>query len=535
MKQKRFLLTVLSLVLVAAISIAGTFAYLTDRDSKANVFTLGDVRIELHENFQQGAKLIPGVDIEKTPTITNKGDNDAWVWLTFSIPSALDNYIQGTETGSNENVIHWNPLGATTEGYVNDTRVNTAIASGYLDSSLTAEKILQDNMTWNVFNSINQGENVYKEDFNGIEYNTYVLLYNKALVKGETTLPSIYKVFLDAQVDIDPDGNWSKVNNGVVTKLNWNSNTNGAPVIYVSAYAIQADGFATVKEAYAAYGKQWGSNGIARPETKVEGNNKASILAAIDNAAPGSTVVLTEDVTISGYAATEKLVINKNVVLDLNGNTITTESGWGGIDLKGGASIINGTINHTGNTAAIKAFQVEKIENVTINLTETVGKTKGGIVLQEGNGCYIGSIKNVVINGATNGIECYRSTNDLAIGSMENVKINATQNGIYLNGAGKIGKISNCEINGGNIGINAYLANLWNISLDIENSKISGGVSGIDIWDENATNSGSTITFNYDTSSNFIGNTNNIKITLQEEITCNINGVKQNTPCNIYN
>ena len=45
---------------------------------------------------------------------------------------------QGTEQGSNENVIHWNPLGATTEGYVNQTRVDKAIADGHLEAGITA-------------------------------------------------------------------------------------------------------------------------------------------------------------------------------------------------------------------------------------------------------------------------------------------------------------------------------------------------------------------------------------------------------------
>ena len=167
-----------------------------------------------------------------------------------------------------------------------------------------------------------------------------------------------------------------------------------------------------------------------------------------------------------------------------------------------------------------------------INVTETAGKTKGGIVVQSGESS-IGSIKNVTIIGATNGIECNHSAGTLAIGSMENVKIDATANGIFLNGAGVIGKISNCEIKGGNIGINAYLANLWHISLNIENSKITGGTTGIDIWDEGYTNTGSTVTFNYDAESVFAGTRENIKITLQEEITCTENGVAVATPCDV--
>lgn len=274
-------------------------------------------------------------------------------------------------------------------------------------------------------------------------------------------------------------------------------------------------------------------NNTVDNETTVVATGDA-LKGAIANAGSGDTIMLAQDTTVAGYDANQKLVVDKDVVLDLNGKTITTECGWGGIDAKGGCTIKNGTINHTGNTAAIKAFQVESIENVTINVTETAGKTKGGIVIQSGADTYIGSLKNVTITGATNGIECYRSTNEAAIGIMENVKIDATQNGIYINGAGNIGKISNCEITAGDIGINAYLANLWHISLNIENSKISAGRHGIDIWDEAKVNTGSTVIFNYDDATTFVGGTYDIKVTLQEEIACTINGVTQTAPCEIY-
>jgi len=261
MKLKKILTTVLSLVLVVALTVAGTLAYLTDRDGKANVFTVGDVEITLEEDFEQGAQLVPGVNIEKMPKITNTGTNDAWVWMTFAIPAALDNWNPGTEEGSYENVIHWNPLGATTEGYVTEDRVNKAIADGYLPQGTTAQEIIDAGTTWDVFNALVNGGNCYKEKINEIDYNVYVIPYNKALEPGETTLPSIYNVFLDAKVDIDPEGNWYKVENGVATPIVWNTNDNGNPVVFVSAYAIQKDGFASVEEAYAAYQTQWGENG----------------------------------------------------------------------------------------------------------------------------------------------------------------------------------------------------------------------------------------------------------------------------------
>ena len=46
MKIKKYLLTGLSFVLVAAVAIGGTLAYLTSQDSDVNVMTLGNVDIE---------------------------------------------------------------------------------------------------------------------------------------------------------------------------------------------------------------------------------------------------------------------------------------------------------------------------------------------------------------------------------------------------------------------------------------------------------------------------------------------------------
>ena len=159
--MKKVIAIVLLVALVSAISIGATLAYLTDRDSEVNVFTIGDVTIDLEEEFEQNSTLIPGVKIEKKPTITNTGKNDAWVWLNFAIPAALDVNTPGSDVGSVDNVIHWNFRAATTEGYVNQDKVDKAIADGFLtDATLTADKILSENMTWDVMNSIAAGNNV---------------------------------------------------------------------------------------------------------------------------------------------------------------------------------------------------------------------------------------------------------------------------------------------------------------------------------------------------------------------------------------
>lgn len=254
--MKKLVAILLVVVLCCTVSIGLTLAYLTDRDSEANIFTVGNVSIDLTEDFEQGATLTPGVDIEKVPKITNTGENDAWVWMTIAIPSALDTWTPGSVEGSMTNIIHWNFLGATADGYVNDTRVEKAIADGYLPEGTTAQAMLDNKTTWDVVNGLE-----YTQEIDGVQYNVYTLRYNKVLAPEETTLPSLVKVYMDANVDIDTDGQWNIVENGVITKLDWNTNDDGAPVIYVSAYAMQAEGFDTVAEAYEAYQAQWGDKG----------------------------------------------------------------------------------------------------------------------------------------------------------------------------------------------------------------------------------------------------------------------------------
>lgn len=228
---KKILAWFLVVALTATAAIGGTLAYLTDRDSEANVFTVGNVSIDLEEDFDQGATLIPGVDIEKKPTITNTGSNDAWVWAEIAIPSELNS----TDTAS-KNIVHFNMSGAS-------------VADGL----------------WNWWDGEDYSESTYfvtEKTIDGASYDVYTVQYETALKPGDTTAePVITKVYLDPHVDIDPDGNWAWVENGAVTDINWNSNTDGSPVIYVSAYAMQTEGFGSVYAAYDAYQVQWGENG----------------------------------------------------------------------------------------------------------------------------------------------------------------------------------------------------------------------------------------------------------------------------------
>ena len=238
--MKKKILAICLVAIIAVMAIAGaTLAYLTDRDSAKNVFTFGNVNIQLNETFEDN-ELIPGKKLTKEATITNNGKNTAWVWITVAIPAELD-----TPTDASKNILHMNVPGC----YWDDYREVKAYWPDTQTEAVDLEK------TWDI------DKYVSTTTIDGVVYNVYTHLYHGKLAVGETTNTCLTGVYLDAHVDIAQDGQLYWVNNGEATKINWNVNTNGAPSVYVSAYAIQQEGFADVYEAYDAYAEQWGNNG----------------------------------------------------------------------------------------------------------------------------------------------------------------------------------------------------------------------------------------------------------------------------------
>lgn len=332
--MKKVISLLLVMALTATAAIGGTVAYLTDRDSEANVFTVGDVSIDLTEDFEQGAELIPGVDIKKEAKITNTGKNDAWVWMTLAVPAALDS---DAELGT-ENVLHWNMPGCFWYTYHNqDKYIKSGIAAGYLPEGSSG---VADEDSW-----INNNTSV-KETINGVDYNVYTFMYKGAIVPGETTNIALSKVYLDAAVDIDPNGDWYTVKDGVATELGWNSNTNGAPVVYVSAYAMQKEEFETVEAAYAAYNKQWTTtdgvnNGLewGTAAQVVEVSNLDDVKAALENA-NGEPVII--DANGADLGDVDDVTFNDGSVL--KDATFSGESNYG--------QNVNGTATFVGCTFA---------------------------------------------------------------------------------------------------------------------------------------------------------------------------------------
>ena len=209
-RKKALLLTLCSVLLVAA-SVLGTMAYLTSTDKVTNTFTVGQVKIKLDEakanadgSLVPGAdrvkensyKLLPGHTYNKDPMVTVvKGSEDSYVKMTvtFSKADELDAIFD--------------PTGADL----------TSIFNGY------------DSATW-----------IYKGNTKDDAANTrtYEFWYKDTVGAPDTD------VALDALFD-------SITVPGTITNEQLASIE--GMTITVNGYAIQADGFDSAEDAWAAF------------------------------------------------------------------------------------------------------------------------------------------------------------------------------------------------------------------------------------------------------------------------------------------
>ncbi len=224
------------------------------------------------------------------------------------------------------------------------------------------------------------------------------------------------------------------------------------------------------------------------PSGSVKVATKAELDAAIAAAQEGDTILLTADIDYTGTASLE---INEAITLDLGGKTLTTYGTHGGLRLKEDCSIKNGTLNHKGTVAAIKAWNVKTIEDVVIDVEfKAEGKVIGGIVIQNVSTNRIDTMKNVTIKGEglTNGIETYNCGDAVenVIGSMENVKIDAVGTGMLI--SAPCGTATDCNIKGGTTGIELWIKGTYSASLDLKGCTVDGGEQALFIHDEFTSN-----------------------------------------------
>lgn len=108
--KKRTLIILLSVAVIAAVTVGATLAYFSDTDDATNTFTVGNVAIELSEPGwdEQGSvdadTVYPGEPLKKDPTVKNVGANPCLVRIKVDWPELPDgvspityktNYVPG--------------------------------------------------------------------------------------------------------------------------------------------------------------------------------------------------------------------------------------------------------------------------------------------------------------------------------------------------------------------------------------------------------------------------------------------------------
>lgn len=237
-------------VALAVVAIGGaTLAYFTDTDQETNTFTVGNVKIDLQETFdEQNAVLRPGSQstnkIEKKVWIENVGTEDAYVWYEWYIPSALDS-VDGS-TGTN-NVLHVNSNGNSWDKY----RENSKYWPEGQTEALPLEQTWDHDPETELKLEVGPEGFIRTETVDGIQYNVYLVLYHGVLAPNAETTVAMNGAYLDSKVNnaVDADGNVYYTIDGVAIDYDFSKDIN----IIVKAYGIQAEGFADVYAAYKAY------------------------------------------------------------------------------------------------------------------------------------------------------------------------------------------------------------------------------------------------------------------------------------------
>lgn len=217
-KLKKILLMALSLVLVAALSIGGTVAYLQDEKSDVNVMTLGNVKIEQHEYqraegvaynageagagngvkkgalvpFEQKQALYPSVPKNNAATDYSAEQTDLFYWGDYVYSGTAGNGLWNDNNLSNvmDKMVFVENTGKS------DCYYRTVIAFECPEGMEYSEGSDKEFMM-----NVN-GSTLYKWDkvgyttIDGVRYLLEVATYQNALEPGDTAHPSLLQVVM---------------------------------------------------------------------------------------------------------------------------------------------------------------------------------------------------------------------------------------------------------------------------------------------------------------------------------------------------
>ena len=375
MKLKNILLSGLSLVLVAALAIGGTIAYLQDSDSDVNVMTLGNVKIAQHEYeravdangayktetidnqtsyvlqpFTQGKPLYPIVGDPSTGaagwdnTVVRMTQVDSYGSMqVFAGKNAQDKFVTVENTGK-------------TDAYV---RTLVAVECGSTNGSLVGSSY---HTTWK-----SKPIGIIEIDDNNYYVTEYVYAGgqlsdgswrhgNGILPAGDTSYPSLSQVYIK-----------SSATNEDMEKIDGNGN--GTLDILVFSQAVQVAGFADAETALnAAFGDITTTNHPWADDVKVPVivTNDAELKAAIDE---GAEEIILES---SNYGVID-VTVNRNLTLSAAANADVKIAG------------IDGQSNNNSTNVTIKGVTIDNSLQTEGWYTGTAQKIKPCVGVWGGN------------------------------------------------------------------------------------------------------------------------------------------------------
>lgn len=366
---KKVIIMCLAIALVASLAIAGTVAYLTDKDSKTNVMTVGSVDIEqIEQEYNANGELVEFTQAKPLmPYVGELGwentQNADGAFRSFTMNNVVDKYVSVENKGKSEafvRTVFAFEMGEYTS--IDDFR-NKVI--GFSRNCEDGTEFDFDG-TW-----------VWGTPFvacvNGENYMIWEAVHKNAVAPKATTIPSLLQVYMNKACD-----------NEEVIKVD--GNKNGTYDIIAISQAVQAAGFENAQTALdEAFGKV-SDNAVAwfegTPVPAVVNSADAFVAATKE----GKDVYLADDVSISNasesnaYGATGVNIKNGQLI-DGKGNSLYVNL-WGTWD---------SAISTTGGT----------IKNLTIT-----GGFRGVFINHNSTQSEPVILENVIIDGPIYTISC---------------------------------------------------------------------------------------------------------------------------------
>ena len=313
MKLKNVLLLGLSLVLVAAISIGGTLAYLQDDDNAVNVMTLGNVKInQIEQERDADGNLVDFTQAKPLYPAVYEGDQ---LYMVPADQQPVSSVKDWEVTPVNDNVI--DKIVTVTNTGKSDAYVRTIIA---LETDNAT-----DNTAWNKMHQIvNRNKETVTQSFidyveiDDVGYVVLMYTYKEALAPGETSMPSLKQVYMNKEMTNEDceavDGN-----------------KNGTYDILVLSQAIQTAGFPDAATALNTGFGELTADNVAKWFGGTNIPNAVSSGVELHKATTSSkTFILSSDIQTSEYGDDARYgygyeyIVRKGAdfTLDLNGKTI---------------------------------------------------------------------------------------------------------------------------------------------------------------------------------------------------------------------